>query len=62
MSNYIRQLLKHLQENPPEPGDVHHVEVRHDDDCRIWDGRPCDCEPVVESGARVNRRYGGDDG
>ena len=41
------------------PGEIVHVEVRHDDDCGIFEDRPCDCEPETESGARVERKYGG---
>ncbi len=29
----------------PQPGAVAHLEVYHDDDCRIWKGRACSCEP-----------------
>lgn len=58
---YIHPLLRHLQEMELEPGQVHHIEVRHDDGCQVWDGKPCDCEPVVESGDRVDRKYSGDD-
>lgn len=56
---YIDPLLEHLARSPAESG-VHHVEVRHDDDCPIFDGEACDCEPEVESGARVDEKYGGE--
>lgn len=59
LPNYVRALRKHLQENPPERGAVEHVEIRHDDWCRIFEGGTCDCEPVVESGTRIDRKYGG---
>lgn len=55
--NYVDALLEHLANSPLGPG-VHHVEVRHDDDCPIFDGRPCDCEPEIESGERVDEKYG----
>lgn len=56
---YLDALRQHLRESAAEPG-VHHVEVRHDDDCRIFDGAACDCDPEVESGLRVEGKYGGD--
>ncbi len=28
-------------------GGVWHVDIAHDDDCAIWRGEPCDCEPEV---------------
>lgn len=55
---YLPALLKHLDATRPGPG-VHHVEVHHAHDCGFWDGVPCDCRPIIESGARVERRYGG---
>ena len=27
---------------------VHHVNVLHDDECGIFDGKPCNCDPDVE--------------
>lgn len=29
-------------------GQVARIEVRHDDDCGIWNGNACDCRPEVE--------------
>ena len=55
---YLQALLAHLRETPPDPGTVVHVEVRHDDDCGIWGGRPCDCSPAIETGANVDQKYG----
>lgn len=54
--NYIAAVLAHFAERGIRP-DVHHVEVRHDDDCGMWSGDPCDCSPVVESGDRVDQKY-----
>ena len=56
-SRYLQALLAHLREAPADPGSVVHVEVRHDDDCGIWAGRPCDCSPEIETGGRVERKY-----
>ena len=41
-------------------GSIIHVEVQHDDDCAFFRDKPCDCEPVVESGIRVEQKYGGE--
>ena len=27
---------------------LHHVNIKHDDVCRIWKGGACDCDPDVE--------------
>jgi len=40
-----------------EGGTVVQVEVRHDDDCPYFDGKPCLCDVELESGARVDRMY-----
>lgn len=53
-------IFGHVQEAGIEPETVHHIEIRHDDDCAHWSGDGCDCEPEVESGTRVERKYGGD--
>ena len=53
---YMRQALEHGKDRA---GEIVHVEVRHDDDCGIFKDRACDCEPVVESGKRVEKKYGG---
>lgn len=55
---YLPLLIRHFQDRKLPPG-VHHIEVRHDDDCAFWRGLPCDCEPIIETGARVDRKYGG---
>jgi hypothetical protein len=39
-------------------GGVHHVEVRHDDDCDLLHGRgPCTCQPTVHTGPAIDRKY-----
>ena len=57
LPTYLRQVLKNVKDVPA--GDIVHVEVRHDDDCGIFEGRGCDCAPEIESGKRVERKYGG---
>lgn len=57
---YLDAILAHLRSAPPEPGTVVHLEVRHDDDCLYWSGLWCDCAPEIETGDRVNRKYGGE--
>jgi hypothetical protein len=52
---YIERVLQKLNSGEPlEPG-VHHVQVRHDDRCGIFDGEPCDCESDVELEAQRER-------
>lgn len=55
---YLDAVLRHLKENPVTPGSVVHAEVRHERDCAHWSGRPCNCSPVIETGARVDRKHG----
>lgn len=56
--HYLRALLKHLQNTPLDPG-VHHVEIRHDSWCALLAGEgPCNCDPEIETGQRVNSKYG----
>ena len=59
MSKLLEAMLGHLEKTGLEPGEVHVIEVRHDDDCPMLDGKPCNCTPVIETGARVDRKYGG---
>ena len=51
-------LSRHIASTPIESGKVHHVEVRHDADCAFWHDHACDCSPTIETGARVDRKYG----
>jgi len=30
-----------------EPGAVYHIDVYHDDDCGVFEGGACDCEPEI---------------
>lgn len=57
LPTYLRQVPRNVKDVPA--GEVIHVEIRHDDDCGTFKGRACDCEPEVESGQRVDRKYGG---
>ncbi len=31
-----------------KPGTVGIVQVKHDDWCRIWQGKACNCTPIIE--------------
>jgi hypothetical protein len=31
-----------------KPGSVGIIRVKHDDWCSIWQGKACNCEPIVE--------------
>lgn len=46
---YLDALQQHLRDTPLGPGEVHHVQVRHDEHCPFWDGHDCDCEPEILS-------------
>ena len=53
---YMPAVLEHAEVLGPG---VHHVEIRHDDWCSLLNGRGvCDCAPDVESGARIEKKYG----
>ena len=54
--HHVPYILEHLLENHPGPG-FHHVEVRHDLWCGIFRGRDCNCNPVIETCDRINRKY-----
>ena len=56
LPTYLRQVLRNVKD--VRPGEIVHVEVRHDDGCGIFEDRSCDCQPEVESGKRVDRKYG----
>lgn len=58
--NDLPAILRHLRETEPPVGGIVHLEVRHDASCAHWDGWPCDCEPEIETGQRVQRKYGGE--
>lgn len=60
LPTYLKQVLKHVKDVPPGQI-VLHVEVQHDDWCGIYEGRSCDCEPSVLSGARIELKYGGEE-
>lgn len=54
---YLPLVVRHAEDVKLPPG-VHHVVIHHADGCAHWRGEPCDCEPVVESGARVDQEKG----
>lgn len=56
-NGYLEVLAQHLLRTGSTPGIVRHVEVRHDDECGIFDDSECNCSPVVETGARIDRKY-----
>jgi hypothetical protein len=43
---YVRK-LKYLQRVGLLPAGVHSVDVLHDDFCRHWKGKPCNCDCQV---------------
>jgi hypothetical protein len=44
---YLAELLRLAEASAFPPGCVSGTVIAHDADCRIWQGWPCDCEPVV---------------
>ncbi len=57
LPNYLRVLAAHLAASPELRGKVGHVEIRHDDFCAHWLGRPCNCNPQVLTGPAIDRKY-----
>ena len=45
---YMRKLVRRLRDRQVIPG-VHHVTIRHDDDCTIWTTGTCNCDAEVET-------------
>jgi hypothetical protein len=47
--NYVRKQLRMVAEGklPVRPGRLQHVEVRHDDNCPIFGGGYCACDPDI---------------
>ncbi|HUF69827.1 MAG TPA: hypothetical protein VMM79_14380 [Longimicrobiales bacterium] len=52
---WLELLARHVERLPADVrrGGVVIVEVRHDDDCRHWNGEACDCDVEI-----VSRRAG----
>jgi hypothetical protein len=59
MSRLRAALLEHLRRVPFLGGQVLRIEVRHHATCCAWNGAPCCCDPVVMSGAGIDRRFSG---
>jgi len=57
-NNFFNDYVRHLPEVGPEalgkPG-VSHVVFCHDEGCRIYDGKGCNCSPEVRFFAEPNR-------
>jgi hypothetical protein len=45
VGNYVPMVLALARH--ATPGTVNEVRVEHDDSCRIFRGKPCDCDPRV---------------
>ena len=45
--SYQERIYRGLAQLQPVPG-IYHVDVRHDDDCAIWRGGDCTCNPEIE--------------
>jgi hypothetical protein len=46
-NDYVRHLPSVPLDAPLEPGRVYHEVHAHDDDCRIYSGKACSCNPVI---------------
>ena len=55
---FLEVLEEHLKQAGIEPG-LHHVEIRHDDECGIFEGRFCDCNPDILSGPLIDAKWDG---
>ena len=49
LCDHLRFIRVHVDEllRAAKPGEVTHVHAYHDDDCRIFQGEPCNCEPDI---------------
>ena len=54
--NYVKKIMELFEDGKLDldPGTLSHLHVFHDDDCAVWDGGFCDCEPelVLEDGTQ----------
>jgi hypothetical protein len=60
MGNYQDDILKAAAtgELPMTPG-LHHVDIYHDDDCGIFKGQPCDCNPdIIQRASKPDNAQG----
>jgi hypothetical protein len=58
-NKFVTDYVQHLPEVGPEtirkPGRVCHMVCYHDDDCTIYDGKGCNCDPDVKFFAEPER-------
>jgi hypothetical protein len=47
LPRYVHEALAALQ-GKFAPSSLHVAVVAHDDNCNIWQHRPCNCEPKVD--------------
>ena len=45
--NYYDKLMKLIDENNLTKGELHQVNIDHDDWCKIYKGGYCNCDPDV---------------
>ena len=46
---YMRQLSELCRKGKlPSDAGLYHLDVYHDDNCAIWQGGACDCDPVLK--------------
>ncbi len=47
--NYQKAILEAWQDGhlSPQAGQVTHLDIYHDDNCAIFRGGPCDCDPAI---------------
>ncbi len=46
--NYVSKIARLIEKNPQLRGCALLIDIRHDDWCAIYSGRPCNCDPEVE--------------
>jgi hypothetical protein len=46
-SGYVAHLPRVPIDGPLEPGRVYHMVFHHDEWCAFYDGRPCNCNPII---------------
>lgn len=50
MDNYKKKVQQAIQAGAFKRGEIYDIDVRHDDWCGVWVGKPCNCDPDITIG------------